>query len=183
MLGNHDLNALEGGGRRRRWGRNCRGCSTRPGRTASPAPRPAGARARAGGGDDILAFLATLPVALERDGELPVRVVHAAWEFVDGRAAAPCRDAVAVNRESGRRSTGRSATSAGWMTWPGSCTRTPAAPSSADVRRRGRHPEADLHPRRAAAGAALPWWRDYSKPVLCVIGHYWRVLAAARGEV
>src|SRR5262245_32888942 len=49
--------------------------------------------------DDILAFFATLPVALEREGDLPVRVVHAAWDATMVERLRHRRDVVAAYRE------------------------------------------------------------------------------------
>ena len=77
VMGNHDFNALHaaaGGGMKTEL---C--CSsTRPARcttTATPSPGPRRGRRR----DDILVFFAGLPIALERGGPVPVRVVHASW--------------------------------------------------------------------------------------------------------
>jgi hypothetical protein len=126
--------------------------------------------------DEVLDFFATLPVALERAGALPARVVHACWapDMIDRLRAET--DAVGFYRQE------RDRLDAELRALP------PADPLERQlfhqnhnaVKRvtsgsEGRSAEPIFINNEPRHEARTPWWRDYRDDVLCVFGHYWRI--------
>jgi hypothetical protein len=181
VLGNHDLNALEaaaGGDMKTElsWLFD----EARP--YSHHGHRVPQAQARGRRRDDLLAFFATLPVALERGGDLPVRVVHAAWEPVMVERLRHRRDAVAAQREE-RASLERTFGDVGGID---QSTRKLLHQNCNAVKRltsgvEGRSAKPIVIHDEPRWELRLPWWRDYADPVLCVVGHYWRIMLP--GEV
>jgi hypothetical protein len=175
VLGNHDFNALEAAA----------GGSTKTELSwlfdeARPyshhGQRVPQTHARGKRRDDILVFFATLPVVLERGGELPVRVVHAAWESPMVDRLRHRRDVVAVHREE-RRVLQHALDVAGGSDETArkllhqNCNAVKRLTSGLE----GRSSRPILIGEEQRWEVRLPWWRDYREKVLCVIGHFWRI--------
>lgn len=127
--------------------------------------------------DDLLSFLATLPVALERGGELPVRVVHAAWNGTLVDRLRHRRDAVAVHRQD-RQLMDRLLSLVGGTD---ETARTLLLQNCDTVKHlmsgvEGRSPRPIVINDVKRWELRVPWWREYAEEPLCVIGHYWRVM-------
>jgi hypothetical protein len=125
--------------------------------------------------DDILAFFDTLPVALERGGEVPVRVVHACWapDMLD--RLRPETDVVTVYKaEHSRIAEHLQASPAG-----DALDRKLLHQNDNPVKRitsglEGRSTEPILVNNEPRYEVRLPWWREYRDAKLCIFGHYWR---------
>ncbi|MFO0877099.1 MAG: metallophosphoesterase [Gemmataceae bacterium] len=132
--------------------------------------------------ENILQFFASLPVALERPGELPVRVVHACWEASMVNRIRHRRDALAVFHEE-HRGLDQAFHHVGGMD---ALARKLLHQNCNAIKRltsglEGRAARPIVVNEEQRWELRLPWWHDYRDPVLCVIGHYWRI--ALPGEV
>jgi hypothetical protein len=124
--------------------------------------------------DEILAFFARLPVALERGGELPVRVVHACWapDMIDRLHRES--DVVAfytaehARIEAALRSAPVDALDAKLMHQ----NDNPVKRITSGLE--GRSAEPILVNNKPRFEVRLPWWREYHDSTLCIFGHYWR---------
>jgi hypothetical protein len=126
--------------------------------------------------DDVLAFFRTLPIALERKGELPVRVVHACWQEAAVDRLRLSDEVLALYRGECQRI---------WreIEIEGLTDRLDIklaeqnrnaikrVTSGLEVRS-GEAIEVNNEPRYEKRA---PWWADYADPALVVFGHYWRV--------
>jgi hypothetical protein len=126
--------------------------------------------------DEVLDFFARLPVALERGGELPVRVVHACWDADMIDRLRRESDVVAVYKKERDRIDGLLQ------------AEPPADSLDAKLAHQNRNPV-----KRITSGlegrstepitingvdryeCRMPWWRDYHDKTLCIFGHYWRI--------
>jgi hypothetical protein len=125
--------------------------------------------------DDILAFFARLPVALERGGELPVRIVHACWAPDMIEHLRPESDVVALYE----REHARIAALLADGTKSDPIDRKLAHQNGNPVKRitsglEGRSTEPIFINNEPRYEVRLPWWRDYHDATLCIFGHYWR---------
>jgi hypothetical protein len=124
--------------------------------------------------DEILAFFAHLPVALERGGEVPVRVVHACWAPDMIERLRRENDVIAFYKGEHDR-----------IERLLSCTSID--PHDAKLMHQndnavkritsgleGQSAEPILVNNKPRFEVRLPWWRDYHDATLCVFGHYWR---------
>jgi hypothetical protein len=131
--------------------------------------------------DDVLAFFRSLPVALERGGELPARVVHAAWDSHLVERLRPRRDVVAAYREEKahlQRVFDHVGLDAATRTLlHQNCNAVKHLTSGVEVR----SPKPIYINEKPRWELRHAWWHQYRDPVLCVIGHYWRILLP--GEV
>jgi hypothetical protein len=126
--------------------------------------------------DEVLAFFRTLPVALERDGELPLRVVHACW---DGPSVERCRafsDISALYKSEAdrvRREIRRFGIHERLEVRLAEQNRNAVKRITSGEEGRSQTPiPVNSEPRWELR---LPWWRDYAEEPLVVMGHYWRV--------
>jgi hypothetical protein len=125
--------------------------------------------------DEILAFFARLPVVLERQGDLPVRVTHACWEpsLIDSLRQE--HDTVAVYKtEHARIEDGLQAEQVS-----DTLDRKLAHQNRNPIKRitsglEGRSTEPIYVNNEPRYEVRLPWWREYREPTLCIFGHYWR---------
>lgn len=132
--------------------------------------------------DDLLAFFARLPIALERGGDLPVRVVHACWEPALVDRLRQRRDVIQVYQQE-KHVLHTALDIAGE---PDHLRRKLMLQNANAVKRltsglEGRSAKAIVINDRPRWELRLPWWNDYADDVLCVIGHYWRI--SLPGEV
>jgi hypothetical protein len=124
--------------------------------------------------DEILAFLARLPVALERSGKLPVRVVHACWSAHMIERLRGQSDVIAFYQAEHARI-------------EAALQSVPVDPHDAKLMHQndnpvkrvtsgleGRSTEPILVNNKPRFEVRLPWWRDYRDATLCIFGHYWR---------
>ena len=196
-LGNHEINLLRGD----RKDGNDWFWSEFGARDAKYEPRahlPAERR------DAVIAFLRTLPLALER---ADLRVVHAAWDpasIAQLRAADPCaqpRRALQALGSRGRRGRSPRAASARRRTWntpdyrerlvdPAQAVPMLAATAQLDELRQMGNPirvvtsgiERVAKRPFFASGHwrfvdRIRWWDEYAEDVPVVVGHYWRQFA------
>ena len=193
VLGNHELNLLRGD---RKDGNDWFWSEGFP-RDARYEPRVHVDPDRR---DAVLAFLRTLPLALER---ADLRVIHAAWHppsIVRLRAERPDADVLEVFRrwDAMRRapsSPPAASTRAPPPNAPPSATSCATRPPTADAacrgaRRRDRpdqqsrahrdlgpracHRRAPVHRRHLALRERVRWWDEYHEDTSVVVGHYWR---------
>lgn len=132
--------------------------------------------------EEILGFFRSLPVALERGGDLPVRVVHACWDNALVDRLRHRHDALAVYRQ--ERQVLASTISLVGLTDSviakllfQNCNAVKRLTSGLE----GLSPQPIYVNDRPRHELRLPWWHDYHDDVLCVIGHYWRL--SLPGEV
>jgi hypothetical protein len=124
--------------------------------------------------DEILAFFARLPVALERGGELPVRVVHACWAPEMIERLRRQSDVVAFYKEEHAR------IKAGLKNAPADEHQAKLMHQNDNPVKRvtsgleGRSAEPIVVNNKPRFEVRLPWWRDYHDATLCIFGHYWR---------
>jgi hypothetical protein len=175
VLGNHDFNALEaaaGGSMKTElsWLFDEAKPYSHHGQRVPQVP------ARGRRREEVLAFFRSLPLALERGGELPVRVVHAAWdsEMVEGLRRQT--DVVAAYRQ--QKKTLQLTLDAAGET--DDVSRKLALQNANPVKLltsgvEGRAARPVLINDEPRWEVRLPWWREYADDVLCVIGHYWRI--------
>ncbi|MBY0231702.1 MAG: metallophosphoesterase [Gemmataceae bacterium] len=174
VMGNHEFNALRArAGAKLRTEHSWLFSKAKP---YSHDGRPVTQRMAGRQANAILDFFATLPLALERGGEMPVRVVHAGW---DARMVDLLRDetdaVAAYNRHAARIEA--------------EMARDPGIDEDeAELRHQNGNPVKLLtsgHETRSSTPikingrdrfrVRLPWWRDYADQPLTVVGHYWRV--------
>jgi hypothetical protein len=132
---------------------------------------PAGPEAR-----EFLAFFRTLPLALERGGELPVRVVHACWDvdaiervrqesdvlelfYRSRRSIDRELNQTGVAREDDRELTHQNTNPVRLLT----SGRESVTPVPVVINEKPRYRLRD------------PWWERYNEEPLVVFGHYWRI--------
>jgi hypothetical protein len=122
-----------------------------------------------------LAFFAALPIALQRGGELPVRVVHACWEPADIACVSTETDAIALH---GRyRSQITRTIRKDHVVDP--LERKLAHQNCNPVKRLTSGPEGRSAVPIVISGKPrwekrIDWWLDYREGPLCIFGHYWR---------
>ncbi len=126
--------------------------------------------------DDILAFFARLPVALERGGDLPVRVVHACWVPAMLDRLRHESDVVAVWKSEQARIDAHLRIAPAADELEAKLTHQNDNP----VKRitsglEGRSAEPILVNNEPRHDVRLPWWCAYRDPTLCIFGHYWRI--------
>ena len=126
--------------------------------------------------DDVLAFFARLPVALERGGGFPVRVTHACWAPAMIDRLRTESDVIAVYRAERERI--RVVVEADPASDP--LDRKLAFQNDNPIKRitsglEGRSSEPIFINNEPRYDVRLPWWRDYHDQTLCVFGHYWRI--------
>jgi hypothetical protein len=164
VLGNHELNILLGNPK-----------SDNSWFFGHEPPRTLGPQLRADGRDreEILAFLATLPLALER---ADVRVVHACWDdamIAAARAATDVRELYQSYRgriEQALRLLGIEERLAVKLAHQ---NRNPAKLLTSGPEEKAAEPFETLGVLRNERRVA--WWPRYTGP-LCLFGHYWRTL-------
>src|SRR5262245_46329501 len=175
VLGNHDFNALDAAsGGRMRTELSWLFDEARPySHHGTPVPQK---HARGQRRDDVLAFFATLPVALERTGELPVRVVQASWEQGLVERLRHRTDVMAASRE--EKQIIQSALDVAGETdrlirklLHQNCNAVKRLTSGLE----GRLTDPIYINDEPRWEGRLPWWNGYKDDVLCVIGHYWRI--------
>lgn len=160
VMGNHDLNAVAGARR----DNNGWLFGHKPLR---PGERPATGAER----EEVLGFLATLPLALERDD---LRVVHACWDDAglarlkdeDGPAEALERHAARVKQDLGEE--------------PDPVVRSLAKQNANPMKLITSGPEVRAAAPHFAGGQIRhesrdPWWERYEGEKWVVFGHYWRL--------
>jgi hypothetical protein len=124
--------------------------------------------------DEILAFFARLPVALERGGEHPVRVVHACWAPEMIELLRVQSDVIAFHEvehariEAALRSAPADQHHAKLMHQ----NDNPVKRVTSGLE--GRSTEPIVVNNKPRYEVRLPWWRDYHDATLCIFGHYWR---------
>lgn len=162
VMGNHDLNAVA----RRTKSENTWLFGHGPAHETERKPESDAHR------DEMLGFLATLPIALERDD---LRVVHACW--APGAIAEVLAGAVgAADSYHSTRKRLKEALSAE----TDEVTRSLRHQNENPIRVVTAGPEGRASKPYFAAGkmrgeSRLPWWRDYQEGPLVVFGHYWRI--------
>jgi hypothetical protein len=132
--------------------------------------------------DEVLAFFATLPIVLERGGELPVRIIHACWDNQAVDSLRNDRDVLALHRRLRQQID----------------ERIDRDSISAPLERKLAH-QNDNPVKRLTSGpegrSAVPltigneqrwekriaWWTDYRDSPLCIFGHYWRQALPGEG--
>jgi hypothetical protein len=125
--------------------------------------------------DEVLAFFARLPAALERQGELPVRVVHACWAPLMIDRLREQTDAVAIYKEERERiKTTLEARQVGDHLDVKLAHQNDNPVKRVTSGQEGRSTEPIFVNNEPRYELRLPWWRDYHDPTLCVFGHYWR---------
>ncbi len=166
VLGNHEFNILLGN----RKSDNFWFFGHEP-RTLHPAHAAAQVRIDGRDREEVLAFLATLPLALERPD---VRVVHACWDDVmiaAARAAAGARELYQDYRARIEQELRRQGIEQKPAVKLAHQNRNPAKLLTSGPEETAPEPFEMLgtlrHERRVA------WWPGYSGP-LCLFGHYWR---------
>jgi hypothetical protein len=175
VLGNHDFNALEaeaGGSMKTElsWLFD----EARP--YSYHGQRVPQVQARGTRREDILAFFRSLPIALERGGDLPVRVVHAAWQTVMIDRLRHRTDVIATYRQEKQLLqhaldvAGGSDETARKLLLQ-NCNPIKRLTSGLE----GRSAKPIIINDTPRWELRLPWWHDYRDPSLCVIGHYWRI--------
>lgn len=182
VLGNHDFNALEAAaGGEMKTELSWLFEEARP--YAHHGRRVPQVLARGKRREDILAFLRTLPVALERGGELPVRVVHAAWDSALIARIRCRRDVVQIYREE-KQILERAATLASGMddTARKLLHQNGNAIKYLTSGLEGRSTKPIQINEAHRYEVRLPWWREYRDPILCIIGHYWRIMLAGESK-
>ena len=125
--------------------------------------------------DAILDFFATLPVGLERGGELPVRIIHACWEDGDVEQLRGESDVVALYRRH-RQQIDETIEKDHIVD---SLDRRLAHQNRNPVKRLTSGPEGRSAVPLLVGGEPrwekrVAWWPDYCGGPLCVFGHYWR---------
>jgi hypothetical protein len=175
VLGNHDFNALEaaaGGSMKTElsWLFD----EAKP--YSHHGTRVPQALARGRRREEVLAFFRSLPVALERGGALPVRVVHAAWDTEMVAKLRSETDVVGVHRR--RREELEAALRASGDA--DELTRKLTHQNDNPIKRltsgvEGRSPRPIWINDEPRWECRVPWWREYGDGVLCVVGHYWRI--------
>lgn len=125
--------------------------------------------------DDILSFFDTLPIALERDGELPLRVVHACWEADAIERIRHESDVIALHRR--ERAQIEKAIHDAAVSDP--LDRKLMHQNNNPVKRltsgtEGRSVEPILINNEPRWERRTAWWPQYDSQPLCVFGHYWR---------
>ncbi len=181
ILGNHDFNALwaSHGGHMKpelSWLFDEAKPLTHHGR---PVPQVAAHGSRR---DDILAFFATLPIVLERGGELPVRVVHACWNDTDIEQVRTETDVIGLHRRQRQRVAER----IGEENIVDPLDRKLVQQNHNPVKRLTSGPEGRSTVPLLIHGEPrwekrIAWWPDYRQGPLCVFGHYWRQALPGEG--
>ena len=175
VMGNHDFNALHaaaGGGMKTElcWLFD----EARPLQHHGHAVPQTHARGRRR--DDILVFFAGLPIALERGGPVPVRVVHASWNTALVERIRHRRDALRTYHLE-RQAVAMAIDYGGGMD---DLARTLMHQNGNAVKCltsgvEGRFTTPRVVGDRPRYERRVPWWDRYDDAPLCVIGHYWRV--------
>lgn len=160
VLGNHELNILRGSPKKNnQW-------ILTPNEAFNETPLDPSER------EDVLAFFASLPLALERDD---IRAVHAAWDDAMIERARSARDVITLYRAE------KDAIEAELTARNVSCemnknlalqnrnpvkliTSGPEAPAPEPFELEDRTHTEDRH----------AWWQDYRSKPFVVFGHYWR---------
>lgn len=132
--------------------------------------------------DDILAFFATLPIALERDGELPVRVVHACWEPAAVERVRIETDVIALHKK--ERARVEDAIRDGNVIDP--LDRKLMHQNHNPVKRltsgtEGRSAEPIHLNNEIRWERRVAWWPEYGPQPLVIFGHYWRTPLPSEG--
>jgi hypothetical protein len=132
--------------------------------------------------DAVLDFFATLPVALERGGDLPVRVVHAFWVDADVEQLRGESDVVALHQR--ERQLVEEAIARDNIVDPLDCkllhqNRNPVKRLTSGPE--GRSPVPIIIGGEPRWEQRIAWWREYRSEVLCVFGHYWRQALPGEG--
>jgi Calcineurin-like phosphoesterase len=132
--------------------------------------------------DEVLAFFATLPVALERGGDLPVRIVHACWDTASLDRIRHETDVIDLHiRERDRiEQTIRSCNIVDPL------ERKLRRQNDNAVKRltsgtEGRSQEPIFINNEPRYEKRVPWWPDYRDQPLCIFGHYWRTPLPGEG--
>lgn len=176
VLGNHDFNALEAAA-----GGTMKTELSWLFDEANPfshhGQRVPQVQARGQRREDLLKFYATLPVALERGGELPLRIAHAEWEPAMIERLRHQTDVVRAQREE-RRVVQHAIDAAGGCD---DTTRKLLHQNCNAVKRitsglEGRSPRPVVINDVKRWEVRFPWWNDYRDQVLCIVGHYWRIM-------
>jgi hypothetical protein len=128
--------------------------------------------------DDILAFFRSLPLALERHGDVPVRVVHACWDAAMIERVRHRSDVIRVYSQE-KQALDSSLAVCGEV--PDRIRKLLHQNANAVKRLTSGLEGITTRPARQHGNELtyhedrLRWWNDYHDSVLCVIGHYWRV--------
>lgn len=175
VMGNHELNLLAGKVRvYNHWFHH--GAAAQGHVATSQALLPAGER------QELLDFLAGLPLALERDD---LRVVHACWDDAMVDVARASTDVLALKSE--REQSIRDRLVADGVTDPVDCSLAcqngcPVKVMSSGKEHRSASPF--FAGERERYEARTPWWGDYTDAAFCVFGHYSRTTSGLHnGEV
>jgi hypothetical protein len=134
--------------------------------------------------EELLAFFRSLPLALERGGELPVRVVHACWQPGMIERLRHRHDVLLVHEQEHRLI--EESLAAGRL-GEDRVIRNLLHQNLNAVKRITSGLEARLDEPIEIGGklrweGRAPWWQDYHDPVLVVVGHYWRLLLPGEKE-
>jgi hypothetical protein len=132
--------------------------------------------------DAVLDFFATLPIALERGGALPVRVIHACWLDSDIEKIRNETDLIALHLR--QRQLIDDLIGRDKLDDPLDCKL--AHQNHNPVKRLTSGPEGRSAVPIIVSGEQrwekrLPWWLDYRDGPLCVFGHYWRQALPGEG--
>ncbi len=128
--------------------------------------------------DEVLAFFASLPVVLERGGELPVRVVHASWDAASVEQLRGEHDVMDVFlRHRQRIDEGQHADPLDHKL---------AHQNDNPVKRltsgqEGRSVSPLMIGNEARWEKRVAWWLEYRDAPLCLFGHYWRQALPGEG--
>jgi hypothetical protein len=132
--------------------------------------------------DAVLAFFATLPIALERGGDLPVRLIHACWEDTDIDLVRTETDVMALYQRHRRQIDdliGRDAVTDPLEGKLAHQNRNPIKRLTSGPEGRSTVPlQIGGEPRWEKR---IAWWRDYRAGPLCIFGHYWRQALPGEG--
>jgi hypothetical protein len=132
--------------------------------------------------DEILAFFATLPIVLERDGDLPVRVIHACWEPAAVDRVRAETDVVELHRRERKRIDEAIRDGASTDALDHKLLHqndNPVKRLTSGTECRSAEPVLiNNEPRWERRWA---WWREYGERPACVFGHYWRTPLPGEG--
>jgi hypothetical protein len=132
--------------------------------------------------DAVLDFFASLPIVLERGGELPVRVVHACWADADVDQVRTEPDVIALHRHHRQLVDEMIAVDRIVDPLDGKLLHQNRNP----VKRLTSGPEGRSTVPVVIGGEPrwekrIAWWQDYREGALCIFGHYWRLALPGEG--